>query len=303
MHRHRISSRGVHNLGVMIMTRRNLQENLQTQTRNASRLATHQPWIERLARFGLASKGVVYAIVGILAAQAAFGAGGRTTDTEGALQTIVAQPLGKFLLSLIAIGLIGYVLWRWVQAVKDPEGKGTDGKGLLQRLGEAINGFIYAGLAMSAVRLALGTGGGSDRNATQDWTARLLAQPFGQGLVAIAGVLIIGLGFYEIYQAFTTKFRKKLKWHEMSPTEQNAATQVGRLGKTARGIVFAITGFFLIQAARQSDPSQARGLGGALAALAAQPYGPWLLGLVAIGLIAYGLYMGVEAKYRRIFAH
>lgn len=286
------------------MTRPDLEENLRVPTGQALRQAVNQPWIERLARFGLASKGVVYAIVGLLAAQAAFGTGGRTTDTQGALQTIVVQPFGKFLLSLMAIGLIGYVIWRLVEAVKDPEGKGADAKGLVQRLGAALNGLIYAGLALSAVKLALGSGtGGSGNNATQDSTAQLMAQPFGQWLVGILGALTIGYGFYELYRAFTAKFRKKLKWNEMSQTEQTWATRLGRLGLISRGIVFGITGFFLLQAARQSDPTQARGLGGALAALAGQPYGPWLLGIVAIGVIAYGIYQGVEARYRRIFVH
>ena len=113
-------------------------------------------WVEPLARFGYAAKGIVYGIVGLLAAQAAVSAGGRTTDTQGALSVIVTQPFGKVLLSLVAIGLIGYVVWRFVQAIKDPENKGTNAKGLVQRLGYAGNGLIYASLALSAVKLVLG---------------------------------------------------------------------------------------------------------------------------------------------------
>lgn len=256
-------------------------------------------WVERLARFGYAAKGVVYGIVGLLAAQAAFGAGGKTTDTQGALQEIVTQPFGQILLALVAIGLFGYVIWQFVQAIKDPEHKGTDAKGILQRIGYAISGIIYAGLALSAVRIILGSGGGNS-NSTEDWTARLLAQPFGQWLVGTIGAFIIGLGFYQFYKAFTTKFRKEFNLTDLSDTEQKSVKGISRFGLAARGVVFCIIGFFLIQAARQSDATEVQGLGEALQTLSQQPYGKWLMGIVALGLIAYGIYMVMQARYRRI---
>ncbi len=259
-------------------------------------------WMERLARLGYTTKGIVYAIVGVLAVQAAFGTGGKTTDTEGALGTIAAQPFGQFLLALVALGLISYVVWRFVEAVQDPEHRDSDeAEGWARRIGYAISGIIYAGLAFSAIQLIMGSGGdGGSSNSAQDWTARVLAQPFGQWLVGLVGALIIGLGFYEFYNAYKSKFRKKLKLHQMSSTEETWATRISRFGIAARGVVFVIIGFFLIQAARQSDASQARGLDGALETLARQPYGPWLLGIVALGLVAYAIYMWVQAKYRRI---
>ncbi len=255
-------------------------------------------WVERLARFGYAAKGVVYGIVGLLAAQAAFGGGGKTTDTRGALQEIVKQPFGKVLLGIVAIGLFGYVIWRFVQAIKDPENKGTDLKGILQRIGYGITGLIYAGLAISAVRIILGSGGGNS-NSTQDWTARLLSQPFGQWLVGTVGAFIIGLGFYQFYKAFTAKFRQEMNLSELSDTEEKWVIGISRLGLAARGIVFCVIGFFFIQAARQSDASEAGGLGEALQTLAQQPYGPWILGIVALGLIAYGIYTVIQARYRQ----
>ncbi|MFB2933823.1 DUF1206 domain-containing protein [Aerosakkonemataceae cyanobacterium BLCC-F154] len=270
---------------------------MRQQTRDVEQKARQlaaDPWVERLARLGLVSKGIVYSIVGILAAQAAFGTGGRTTDTAGALQTIVTQPFGKFLLVLVAVGLLGYMLWRFIQAFLDPENKGIFG-----RLGSFIAGVIYAGLALTAVRLIMGSGGGNS-NSTEDWTARLMSQPFGQWLVGIVGALIIGFGFYEFYKAFTAKFREHLKWLQMDQKERAFATNAGRFGYFARGVVFVVIGFFLIQAARFSNPNQARGFGEALATLAGQPYGPWVLGIVAIGLLAYGIYTMVEARYRRI---
>ena len=257
-------------------------------------------WVERLARLGYLAKGIVYAIVGVLAVQAAFGAGGQTTDTKGALSAIAAQPFGKFLLALLTVGLIGYVVWRFVQAVQDPEHKGDDAKGWATRLGYVVSGLIYASLAFTAIGLIRGSGGGGGGNSKQDWTARLLAQPFGQWLVGLVGAFVIGLGFYQLYQAYKAKFRKQMKLQEMSPTEETWATRIGRFGLGARGVVFCIIGFFLLQAARQSDASEVRGLDGALQSLAQQPYGPWLLGIVALGLIAYGIHMAVQARYIRI---
>lgn len=263
---------------------------------------THQTsmWVERLARFGYASKGVVYGTVGLLAAQTAFGTGGRTTDTQGALQTIVNQPFGKFLLLLVAIGLIGFVILRFVQAIKDPENKGTDAKGLAQRIGYAANGLIYASLALTAVKIILGSGGGGNSNSTEDWTGRLLSQPFGQWLVGTAGAFVIGLGFYQFYIAFSGKFRKELNLTELSNKERQWVMAICRFGLAARGIVFCIIGWFLISAARQSDASAAGGLDEALQTLAQQPYGPWLLGIVALGLVAYGIYMVIQARYRQL---
>ncbi|MBD1804142.1 DUF1206 domain-containing protein [Microcoleus sp. FACHB-SPT15] len=257
-------------------------------------------WVERLARIGYLAKGIVYAIVGVLAVQAAVGSGGQTTDTKGALSAIAAQPFGKFLLALLTVGLIGYMVWRFVQAVQDPEHKGDDAKGWATRLGYAVSGLIYASLAFTAIGLIRGSGGGGGGNSEQDWTARLLAQPFGQWLVGLVGAFVIGLGFYQLYQAYKAKFRKQMKLQEMSPTEETWATRIGRFGLGARGVVFCIIGFFLLQAARQSDASEVRGLDGALQSLAQQPYGPWLLGIVALGLVAYGIHMAVQARYIRI---
>jgi hypothetical protein len=278
-------------------------DRIQRQGERAVREAS--PWIELLGRFGYAAKGVVYVIVGLLAAQAALGIGGDTTDTQGALQWIVDKPFGKVLLGVIAVGLLGYAIWRFVQAAMDTENKGTDAQGIYVRAAYAVLGLIYLGLSFSALQLALGSGGGNgggDRSA-QDWTAWLMSQPFGPWLVAIAGAGIFGSGLFQLYRAYTANFREKLKLAEMSPTEETWATRLGRLGFTARGIAFGVIGALLVVAAIQADPGQARGLGGALQTLADQPFGPWVLGLVALGLMAYGLYMGVEAKFRRMVIH
>lgn len=264
--------------------------------------AASHTWFERLARLGYASKGLVYFIVGFLAAQAVFSRGGRTTDTSGALSAIVNQPFGKFLLFLVTIGIIGYALWRIVQTILDPEHQGQkmDAKRIAQRIGYALSALAYAGLALTAVKLIIGSGGGKS-DTTEDLTAQILAQPFGQWLVGLAGSIVIGVGFSYFYEAYKAKFRRHFKLDEMSQTEQNWATRLGRFGIAARGIVFVIIGFFLIQAARLSDASQTKGLGEVLGILAQQPFSPVILGIVPLGLIAYGIYSVIQARYRRIF--
>lgn len=267
------------------------------------RRAASHPWFEKFARFGFAAKGLVYFIVGLLAAQAAFTAGGKTTDTSGALQTIITQPFGKFLLAIVTLGLLGYASLRLVKAILAPEqSHGDNGiKAIGQRLGNALSGVIYISLAFTALSLIFGWGsGGGGDSSTQDWTARVLSQPFGQWLVGLAGLGTIGVGGYYIYKAYTSKFMEDLKQSQMNQTERKWSKRAGQFGMTARGVVFGIIGIFLLVAAWQSDASEARGLGGALATLARQPYGAWLLGLVALGLIAYSGYTLVEARYRQI---
>ena len=255
-------------------------------------------WVEWLARFGYATKGAVYAIVGGLALAVAIGAGGRTTDPHGALETIGAQSFGVLLLILVTVGLVGYALWRLFQAVADPDKEGRDVKGLAKRVGHGVAALIYLGLAFSAGQLAVAAGGGG--GSPQDWTAWLLSQPFGQVLVVGVGVAVVLYGVFQLYQAYKAQFREYLKLNEMSAREETWITRGGRLGYAARGVVFGILGVFLMQAALRSDPSQATGLGGALQELLQQPFGPWILGTVAFGLVAYGLFMISLARYRRI---
>ena len=258
-------------------------------------------WIIPLARFGYAAKGVVYLIIGGLAALAAFTGGGRTTDSRGAFEEILSKSYGKLLLGAIAIGMAAYAIWRIVQAAKDTENKGSSAKGIARRIGYAVIGAIHIGLAYSAVKLILGSGGESRGDAaSKEWTAKLLEQPFGQWLVGAVGLGFIAFAVSQFYKAYTAKFREKLETNEMDEKTQTFATRTGQAGLSARGVVFGIIGFFLIQAAMHSSAGEARGLSGALRALEQQSYGQWLLGIVALGLIAYGFYMLVQARYRRI---
>lgn len=257
-------------------------------------------WIVPLARFGYAAKGVVYLIIGALAALAAYSRGGKTTDSRGALQEILFQPYGKYLLGAVAVGLIGYAVWRFVQAGKDTENKGSGFKGIATRIGYAGVGFAYLGLALTALRMILGSANENGGEPAREWTARLLAQPYGQLLVGAVGAGIIALALYQLYKAFTVKFRENLMTEKMSEKVEVFAIRTAQFGLSARGIVFGIIGFFLILAALRSNANEAQGVGGALQVLEQQTFAPWLFGLVALGLASYGFYMFILAKYRRV---
>lgn len=250
-----------------------------------------------LARSGYAARGVVYLIVGGLAVLAALGQGGRTTDARGALTTLLTQPFGQILLAIVALGLVGYALWRVVQAITDTDHHGTDGKGLAIRSGLLVSAVTHALLAVSALSLIFGWGSGGGDNGARNWTAWLLQQPFGRWLVGLIGLAIIGAGIAHMIKGYRAKFEK---YFQMDAATLDKASPVCRFGLIARGIVFVIIGGFLIVAAVEFNSAEARGLQGALQALQQQPYGWILLGIVALGLVAFGVYSLIEAWYRRI---
>ena len=252
-------------------------------------------WLKLLARVGFGAKGVVYVVLGALAAQGVVRGG-----TEGALTEIGQQPFGKVLLGLVAVGLVAYALWRLAQATLDPEGEGNDAKAIGKRVGWACSGLVYVGLAWTALDIVTGgSGGGGSGDGAQDWTAKLLALEFGRWLVGLVGVGILLGGAHQLHQAVTAGFRENFALHEMSAVERRWAERAGRLGHAARAVLYAIVGFFLLQAAWTSNAEQAGGLGEALRTLREQPYGPWLLSAAGVGLVCYGLYCFVMARYRK----
>ena len=253
--------------------------------------------IERLARLGYASIGIVYIIGGTLAAMAGLGRGGSTGGHEHALLVILRQPFGRIALGVIAIGLVGYTLWRLVSAVTDSEHRGDDAKGWAIRAASAGRGLIYGAITIEVVRLIMNRGGGSrggDQEA-QHWTARLMEQPFGPWLVATAGLGVIAYGAYQLYAAWDSKLSKRISLGEIDDRVRRKVVAVSRFGIGARGIVFFVIGGSLVVAAMKHDADAARGTSGALASLP----DPVLI-VVGIGLAAYGVYALVNARYRRI---
>lgn len=286
-----------------------MAQNLSTMgaARQAGRAARHAaagPWTTALARCGYAVKGVVYLIIGWLTLLAAFGAGGRVTDTKGAILTIYDQPLGKALLAIVVIGLFGFALWSFVQAWLDTEGKGDKPGGIVARLGYVAVGVSYLILSFTALQLVLGRGhGGKSSDATtQGWTARLLTFPFGRVLVVLVGIVVLGVALYMFYKAYSAHFQRRLNLAGLRQAARGAVVTCGRCGYAAIGVVFVVIGVFMIIAGLRHNAHAAKGLAGALRELAHQPYGATVLGVVALGLLIYGLYSLAEARYRRVGA-
>jgi hypothetical protein len=259
--------------------------------------AAASPWPERFARLGLGARGVLYIVIGILAFRIAIGHS-EDASQNGALQEIAAKPGGQVLVWIIAIGLIGYSLWRLLSAALGPiaDPVATDAKQRVKALAEGIG---YGAVAVIAVKVAAGSASSSSGGG-QRKTAMVLSWPGGQFLVGLAGVIIIGVGVFFVHDGWTADFTKELKLGGLSRTARRAVIALGRFGRIAQGVVFGIIGVLVLVAAVQYDSSKAQGLDGALKTLVAQPYGRWLLGIVALGLIAYGLYGLAEARLRRV---
>ena len=258
-----------------------------------------QKWVEALPRLGYFVHGLLYATVGFLALQVALGAGGSTTDFPGAIAAVGAQRLGKVTLVFVAIGLAGYSLWGFVRAFLDPLGRGTGLKALAERGGYVVSGLTYAALVLPTVRLILGAGQGGETD-KNDWTAWLLAQPYGAWLVGLVGIIAIIGSLGQVYQSVSASFKKDFKQEQMSEREMTWAVRIGRFGLAARGVVFALLGFFMLQSTWHAASAQVRGLDGALLALARQQQGPLLLGTVALGLMAFGVFSVLCAKWIKI---
>lgn len=248
---------------------------------------------------GFAAKAVLYAVIGVLALQAALGNGGDTTGSQGALQTLVRQPFGAIALVVISAGLFGYAAWRLIEAALDPERRGNGPKGLALRASFAARGLFHAALGVQAIRLAIG-GSGSDGQGAEQWTARVLDAPFGPWLVMAGGASIIGYGLYQLYRAWAAKLSRQLDLASLSRDAGSWVVRVCRAGIAARGIVFVVIGAFLARAGYGHSAEKAADTGEALAVIGSQPFGRWLLAGVAIGLIAYAVYEIVQARYRVI---
>jgi hypothetical protein len=261
-------------------------------------VAEASTWLVRLARVGYAAKGVLHLVIGGLATLAAIGSGGGTTDSRGALGIIGGTSMGRGLLITMGVGLLAYALWALVAAWVDVERRGADAKGIALRIGLAARGFIYGALGVEAVRLFI-TARASDGNGAEHWTARVLAMPAGQWLVAGAGAAVIGYALYQGWRAAHTDLRRRVRLAETGAAGP-WVIRFARFGIAARGVVFLVIGWFLVQAALRQDPHRAGGIDESLRALQAQAHGPVLLAVVALGLVAFGIWQLVRARYREM---
>jgi len=267
----------------------------------ASQRAANSTWVDRLARFGLVAKGFSYGLVGVLAGALAVAGAGKTTDREGALEVFADESYGKVILVALGLGFAAYALWRLVQAIFDRDDEGTSAKGVAKRIGFLGRAALYAALTFGTFALLDGTGDkGTETGQAREATARVFDWPAGRWLVGLAGLILVGVGVFNAYRAFTQKFEDNWNTGKMSAAERQWGARLSSLGLLARFVVFSLIGGFLVKAAYEYDAQEAIGLDGALRKVAQAGYGPILLGIVAAGLLCYALFCFVEARYRRV---
>jgi hypothetical protein len=273
--------------------------NVKGEVKRAGHKAAFNPLMESLTRLGFGVRGFIYIMMGLLALSVVLGKGGTLVDPQGAIAAIGRQPAGLFFLWVVLVGLISYALWGVIRAVFDPLRKGNDTKGVLARIGFLLSAASYSYLALYTYGLISGAGKSAQAGAAQQSLASVMSAPWGRWLIGLIGLGIVIDGLYQITLGLDAKFDKQYKTYAMTAEEVRAATQLGRIGTAARGIVFTMVGGLILVAAVQANPNQPVGFGAALSTLLRQPYGIWLLGLVALGLVAFGLYSMLSAVWFR----
>lgn len=261
-----------------------------------ARRASRSPAAEYLARAGLAARGVIYLVIGLVAVLIAIGQGGREADQGGALKLLASKPYGVVALWLLGLGFAAYALWRFSEAAFGVSGEGRKAG---PRLKSAVRGVIYAGFAVLTFDVIAGTGG-SQASREQDLSAKVMHHTGGRWLVGIVGLVVVIAGVALIVEGVRAKFMRLLETSRMSARTQTMVKRLGMIGTTARGAIFALTGALVIEAAVNYQPSKARGLDKALLTLRNQPFGEFLLGIAALGLIIFGIYALCEARWHKV---
>lgn len=274
--------------------------NYKQSTESKAQKAASSSLMETLARIGYGVRGLIYITIGLLAVQVALGKGGALASPQGAIAAIGRQPAGLVLLWVILVGIIAYALWGVVRAVFDPLGKGHDTKGLLARFGFLVSAFGYAILVWPTYGYIMGASQTASGSQTQKFIGTIMAMPWGRWAIGLIGLFVVAGGLYQIYLGFSAGFDRQFQTYALTPEEAKLTTDAGRFGTSARGVVFAMVGVLISLAAYKANPGQPIGMDTALATLMHQPYGVWLLAVVAAGLIAFGLYSMLAALWFRL---
>ena len=275
---------------------------VQTGTAAVKRAAAN-PALELLERLGYLVRGALYAVMGLLALKIVLSvAGGKATDLTGSLVVMVSNPFGKFVLVIVAIGLTAYSLWGFTRAIYDPLHRGSDASGYMARLGFVTSAVSYAAIVYFAIQLLAGSSA-TTNDGTKNTIASVLTHPAGGALTILIGLVVIGVALGQFLESYRATFARDLKGAEMSPRTRDIAVKLGRFGMFARGVIFLIIGWFVVQAGIHHDPAQTQGFSGAFVFLLAQPFGRILLGIVALGFVALGLHSFACARWVRLMGN
>jgi hypothetical protein len=264
------------------------------QAEQAGRRADNSPWMDRAVRVGLLSYGVVHLILAWLAVRLAFGDGGGSASSKGALHELAQTTVGRISLYVVAVGFVALVLWQVFEAVWGHRGE-DGGKRVLKRVTSAGKAVLYASLAVTAFRTAIGSsssGGGTD-----GITAKVMGMPGGTVLVGLVGAGILVVAGFLAHRGWTEKFRSKLESDGKTGTDGSAYVMLGKVGYLGKAVAIAIVGLLFLYAAFTHDPQKSGGLDEALHKLLQQPFGAPVLVLIALGFACYGLFCFAWAKH------
>lgn len=257
--------------------------------------AHHSDWFDHLIRIGLVAFGIVHLMLAWLALQLAFGDTSEDASSQGAVRELASQPGGELLVWLIAVGMFLLVAWRLLEAAmghRDEKGAKRVGKRLVS-LGKAV---VYAAIGLAALQIAIGAGS-SGGGGTDSMTSKLMDLPAGPWIVGIVGLVIIGIGLALVIRAWTESFTEHLSAEGQSGETGTAYIWFGKLGYCAKGIAIGIVGVLFTYAAVSHDPQKSGGLDEALQTVLEQPFGPYLLGVIAIGIGCFGLFCFANARH------
>ena len=269
-----------------------------TSAHGAAARAADSTWLSRAARVGLAARGLVYVLIGLLAIEVARGGAART-DQQGALRKIAEQPFGRTMLWLVGAGFLAYGLWRLGEGIWGRREESDEKKRTVKRIESVASGVIYLVLCVTAVRIASGSAGGGG-SSEQSLTARLLEAPGGQTILVVIGLVLIGVAMALAWRGLTTDFEQQLRCGEMSSTTYAVVRRLGQVGYVSRGLVVGLVGGLVVKAALGQEPDQPAGLDVALERLVSAPFGQLLLPVAAAGLVCFGVYSFAEVRYRRL---
>jgi hypothetical protein len=252
--------------------------------------------IKRIAQAGFIAKGVVYFLLGVLALMIALRAGGGSTenaDKAGVLQMIKEGFGGNWILPLLGVGLLCYAAWRMVETYHQLS---AHGKARWKSLRYFFSGLIYLSLAVTALRMSFNQSANNGDN-QQHVASEILSKPFGQWLLGILALVIAGIGIYQIYYALSEKYRKHVQKLSLHNSASTALLTAGKIGYTARGVVWLLIAFLLMRAAVHASSSDAGDTSKALELIHDTSYGSYLIAGLGIGLIGYGIFNFVRARY------
>jgi len=268
----------------------------QSAEATASR-AAHSKVLEVLTRAGFIGYGVVHLLFAWLALQVAFGRAAPAGDQSGALNALAAQPLGRFLVIAIAIGMLAMAIWQALEALVGHRAERGRGR-VFERLASVGRTLVYAYFAWTAYQVSDKATTSADKQ--QDLSQDLMAATGGRWLVGLAGAALTALGVGLVWYGLTKRFEKHMHTARMSPGVRRTSRRLGMTGYPAKGVAYAIAGGLIVVAAVTYDPNKARGLDAALRTLRDQSYGQVLLTVIALGIVAYGLFCFVQARYRKV---